>query len=91
MFTDITERMRIEEALRENESNFRAIAENANDGILIAAGGGAYVYANRRASEMTEYSNDELMNKSFKDLAHPDQMQRISQIYKNRIAGKSVP
>jgi PAS domain S-box-containing protein len=91
VFTDITERIKIEEQLRESENNFRAIAENANDGILIATGEGTYVYANQRASKMTKYSIDELMTKSFKDLVFPDQIQRVSQIYKNRIAGKPVP
>jgi PAS domain S-box-containing protein len=91
VFTDITDRMRIEQQLRESENNFRAIAENANDGILIATGEGTYVYANRRAGEMTGYNIDELMTKSFKNLVPRNQMQRISQIYKNRIAGKPVP
>jgi PAS domain S-box-containing protein len=91
VFTDITERMKIEAALRESESNFRAIAENANDGILIAVGEGLYVYANWQAIEISEYSIDELNNMSFKDLAHPDQIERISQIYHRRITGKPVP
>lgn len=91
VFTNITERMEIEAALRQSESNFRAIAENANDGILIAVGEGLYVYANKRAREVTEYSFDELKQMSFKDLAHPDQMERIGQIYHRRIMGKRVP
>jgi PAS domain S-box-containing protein len=91
VFTNITERMEIEAALRESENNFRAIAENANDGILIAVGEGLYVYANRQALAISEYSIDELKNMSFKDLAHPDQIGRISQIYHRRITGKPVP
>jgi PAS domain S-box-containing protein len=90
VFTDITERMKIEEQLRESVNNFKAIAENANDGILIATGEGTYVYANLRACEMTKYNIDELMTKSFKDLVLPEQIQRVSRIYKNRIAGKPV-
>jgi PAS domain S-box-containing protein len=77
--------------LRESETNFRAIAENANDGILIAVGEGLYVYANLRAREVTEYTIDELKSMSFKDLVHPDQMERVGQIYRRRITGKDVP
>jgi PAS domain S-box-containing protein len=91
VFTDITDRMRIGKALSESESNFRAIAENANDGILIATGIGKYVFANRKASEMTGYSLDDLLNKNFRDIIVPDQIKRVGQIYKNRIAGKAVP
>ena len=91
VFTDITERIEIQAALRESENNFRAIAENANDGILAATGEGSYVYANSRAGEITEYSLDELKNMSYKDLIHPDQLDRVGQIYRNRIAGNPVP
>jgi PAS domain S-box-containing protein len=91
VFNDITEKMRIERLLRDSENNFRAIVENANDGILIAMGEGLYVYANRRAAEITEYSINELKNMSFKDLFHPDQTEKIGQIYQRRVPGKLVP
>jgi PAS domain S-box-containing protein len=91
VFTNITDRIEIEEALRESENNFRSVAENANDGILIAVGEGLYVYVNHRAKELTEYSINELKNMSFKDLVHPDQVERIGKIYQRRIMGKSVP
>jgi PAS domain S-box-containing protein len=91
VFTDITERVQIENALRESETNFRAIAENANDGILIAIRHGEYVYANRRASEITGYSMPELLTMSYRDLIHPDEIERVGRIYRNRRNGKSVP
>ncbi len=91
VFTDITDRMKIENALRESETNFRAIAENANDAILIAIQRGQYVYVNQRASEITGYSIPELLGMSYRDLVHPDEMKRVGRIIKNRMAGKSVP
>ena len=91
VFTDITDRVRIESALRESETNFRAIAENAHDGILISIQNGDYDYANRRASEITGYSIPELLTMSYKDLAHPDEITRVERIYQNRMDGKSVP
>jgi PAS domain S-box-containing protein len=91
VFTELTERMRMEAALREGESNFKAIAENANDGILIAMGKGLYVYANRRASEITGFSKTQLSRLSFKDLVRSDEVTRVGQIYKKRLEGKRVP
>jgi PAS domain S-box-containing protein len=92
VFTNITERIKIEAALRESESNFRAIAENANDGILIEVGDGnhRYTYANKKASDLTGYTIVELLNLGYKDLVHPDEIERIGQKYKRRMAGKPV-
>ncbi len=77
--------------LRESGSNFRAIAENSNDGIIILNEQTEYVYANRRATEISGYSIDELLTMSFKDLIHLDEVERVSQIVNKRIAGKPVP
>ncbi|MBM4064788.1 MAG: response regulator [Planctomycetes bacterium] len=61
------------EQLRASEANFRALADNANDGILITAGsGGDTVYANRRIAEMTGWSVEELLKKSMRDYIAPD-------------------
>ena len=87
-FTDITYRKKIEEALREGEKNFRSLAENANDGILIAVGDGRHVYANKRAAKITGYSVSELYKTTIRDLAHPDEFEKRKRRYKKIIAGK---
>jgi len=89
--TDITEKKQMEDSLRESEENFRALAENANDGILISSGEGKHVYANQRAAEITGYSIDELLQTDIKDLTHPDEFEKVSQIYLKRLAGEIVP
>jgi len=78
----------IERRLRESEENFRALAENANDGILIAVEGGKPSYANRRTSEITGYSVSELLKMTIRDLAHPDEFEKINKRHKTIIAGK---
>jgi len=87
-FVDISERKQAEVALRESEENFRALAENANDGILIAVEDGKSSYANRRTSEITGYSVSELLKMTIRDLAHPDEFEKINKRYKTIIAGK---
>ena len=79
----------MENALKESEKKFRTLAENANDGILIASGNGEHVYANKRASEITGYSISELFETKIKDLAHPDDFEKIKDRYCKIISGKS--
>jgi len=86
-----SELKRVKETLRESEENFRALAENALDGILIAAKKGAHVYANKRAAEITGYSVAELLKTSIKDLAHPDEFEKVMERYQERLEGKPVP
>ncbi len=75
-----------QEALQESEKNFRALAENANDGILIAVGKGNHVYANQRAHEITGYTIPELLLLRFDDLAHPDELRKIREQYDRKLA-----
>ena len=77
--------------LLESEGNFRSLADNANDGIVIAANEGIHVYANRRASEISGYTIDELLNMGIRDLAHPDEVQGILENYRKRLRGEDVP
>ena len=79
------------EALRESDNGFRALSENANDGILIALGQGVHVYANRKAADTTGYSVSELLKTSIKDLAHPDEFEKIIGRFKRRLEGKPAP
>jgi PAS domain S-box-containing protein len=80
-----------EKALLESEKNFRALAENANDAMLITGSNGGYIYANKRANEVTGYSISELTRLSIKDLISPDEFTKINTYYKKRLAGKDVP
>lgn len=73
------------EQLQASEANFRALADNANDGILITTGsGGDTVYANRRIAEMTGWCVEELLKKSIRDYIAPDtftdEIKRYNQI-----------
>ena len=61
----------------DSNDNFRTLAENANDAILIITGEGKYVYANRRASEIAGFSIQELLEIGIRDLAHPDELKKI--------------
>ena len=46
---------RTKQAPGESEQGFRALAENANDAILILSEEGTIIYANARATEISKY------------------------------------
>ncbi len=60
--TDITQRMRTEKALRENEQRYRALFEYSNDAVIIGDLDGNILLANQRTAELTGYTVEELTN-----------------------------
>jgi PAS domain S-box-containing protein len=79
---EVTERQRARHELEESETNFRAMAENASDAILIATGEhGKYVFANHRAEELTGRSSSELCELELAGLVPPDEQEKVRSIY----------
>lgn len=73
-FSDISQRRRIEEALRESEQRFRTIFNEGPIGMLLLAEGDQIVQINRALCEMLGYSEEELLNHSFSDITYPDDL-----------------
>lgn len=88
-FRDVTERKHMEEALRESSENFKALAENANDGIVITGITGDVVYANKLFAEMTGYLLEDLLKINIKDTITPDKFSEITNLYKQMLEGMS--
>jgi len=65
---DTTIRRSAEQAVRESEARFRGLFEQAADAILVIAGSGQIVDANRRACHCLGYSTDELTRMCMTDL-----------------------
>ncbi|MEO8765728.1 MAG: PAS domain S-box protein [Ginsengibacter sp.] len=62
-FRDITERKQAEEAILLAEANYREIFDKASDGIYVhEIDTGRVIEVNKRASEITGYSREELLN-----------------------------
>jgi PAS domain S-box-containing protein len=72
---DITERRRIEEVLRESEERFRATFEHAAIGAAQVGIDGRWLRVNRRLAEIVGYEPDELLETTFQDITHPDDLE----------------
>lgn len=71
-FRDITERQASEKALRESEEKFRAIWDNALDGMLIVNDEMQYVDANPAACKLYGVTREELLAQTMADFVRPD-------------------
>jgi PAS domain S-box-containing protein len=69
---DVTERKRVEEALRESESKFREAFHGASVGIALVDPAGAFVEWNDALERMVGYSGEELSRLRFQDLLVPE-------------------
>jgi len=74
-----------------SENNFRTIAENANDGIVLIGAQGNFIYANRCFAEASGYNLDELLTFGFEKLADPSEREILWQRLQRRIRGEPVP
>ncbi|HTK96171.1 MAG TPA: PAS domain S-box protein [Terriglobales bacterium] len=87
---DITARKQAEEALKESETRFRAVAETASTSIFIYRGN-RFFYANKASEAITGYTRAELLTKGLTDLVHPDFRQLIAERSAARQQGQNVP
>ncbi|MBM4465408.1 MAG: PAS domain S-box protein [Chloroflexi bacterium] len=86
---DITERKRAEEALRESEEKYRNVVELANDGICIIQDT-IVQYLNPRLAEMWGGTIGEVIGTPFTNYVHPDELAKVVDRYKRRMAGQDV-
>ncbi|TAM44745.1 MAG: transporter substrate-binding domain-containing protein [Acidobacteria bacterium] len=88
---ELSERARVEEALRESEQRFRALADIVPFGILIVQDE-TIVYANRAAAQILGATADEITGGSPWPFVHPDFVELVKARAADRLAGdKSLP
>jgi two-component system, cell cycle sensor histidine kinase and response regulator CckA len=86
---DLSQFKAAEQALRESEERFKAIAEGSRDAIFIADINGRFVYVNEAGCTFTGYNKDELGQMAILELQAPED----SGLYKNFyriVAGESI-
>ena len=85
---DITERKIAEISLAENKQNLQSVYDSVDEAIYVMNESGTFIDVNKGAEKMYQYSRQELIGKSPRDVAVPglndlDKIQKFSQkVYK---------
>jgi PAS domain S-box-containing protein len=85
---DITERKRVEEALRASQSRMNTIFELVGIALAVTDLQGRWLETNRHFQQVLGYTMDELRNMSYREIVHPDQAEMTMQGMLDLIAGK---
>lgn len=87
---DITDRKQTEAALRQSESIYRTLLEQAHDGIYVCDSTGRIVMANEVACRLFGYSRDELIGLSVRDTYEADKRHLFDQRFAEVQQGKAL-
>jgi PAS domain S-box-containing protein len=87
---DITDHQRVRTALRANEQRFSALAEQANVAIVLAAMDGRFEYVNEAFCRMLGYTREELLQRTWMDVTHPDDLALDLAAGRRVLAGEST-
>ncbi|MEM9176368.1 MAG: EAL domain-containing protein [Myxococcota bacterium] len=88
--SDITERHATQEALRKSEAQYRALVEQASDGIVVFDETGRILTSNGAALELFGLSRPALHAKRIVELFHPDDVDEDPLTLRNLASGMTL-
>ena len=80
---------RSEARLTESEEKYRTLVEKANESICIIQDN-ILVFANKRAYELMDLPDGDLLGKSFIDYVWPEDREMLASNYQRRLSGESI-
>jgi PAS domain S-box-containing protein len=86
---DISQRKLAEEALREREEQYRLLADNANEGILVLRGS-SVIFSNPKASGIFKRSREELTGHDLISWVHPDDIAALQDLIADVASSRAV-
>lgn len=89
VLTDITERKRAEEALREREELYRTLITTSQEAIVLVDAEDIILFANPAALQLFGYNDEEFINHSFYDFLPADQKELVRSQTVRRIQGET--
>ncbi len=87
VLSDITDRQKVDERIRESEEKYRSVVENSYEAIVVVQEG-MFRFFNSRTLEITGYSADELSATPFTELIHPDDKTAVLERHLRRLKGE---
>ena len=84
---DITDRVRVERALRESEEKYRSFIDNAPISMYTTNLKGEFTYGNKKISKITGYQQEDWLGKPFHPFLHPEDLGIVRESMKRRISG----
>jgi PAS domain S-box-containing protein len=85
---DITERKEAEDRLRESEERFRATFEQAAVGVAHVGPDGRWLRVNQRLCDIVGHTREELLQKTFQEITHPDDLETDLEQVRRLLAGE---
>lgn len=88
--TDITARVKAEEALSASEYKFRTLTEQSNDLVFIVDQSGTYQYASPSHERIMGFTQDYLLGRNIFEFIHPDDGEQVMQAWSAAFQGQEM-
>ena len=88
LIRDTSKRVEMERALRESEERFGNAFHFSPHGMAFVGSDGSWLKANRALCEMLGYSEEELLQRRFSDVTHPDDVSNDVEQLRRLVAGE---
>ncbi len=87
---DITERKKVEAALRESEKRYRDLFENTTDLIQIIAPDGRFLFVNAAWMVSLGYFEEDILRLTLWDIIHPDNLLHCRESFQQVLSGRNM-